>query len=135
MPEQPTPIAVAVVLHAGRVLVGRRPEGAPLAGLWEFPGGKVRRSESARQAAVRECREETGLEVRPLRLLAETQHDYEHGRVRIDFYLCEPVDPHTPPERPFGWTAVADLAGMDFPAANREVIARLVAEPGGPRGR
>ena len=65
LPESaaPTRIAIAVVEHAGRYLIGRRPDGVPLAGLWEFPGGKVQLSETAEQAAERECLEETGLEV------------------------------------------------------------------------
>jgi 8-oxo-dGTP diphosphatase len=52
-----TPIAVAVVEHDDRVLIGQRPPGVVLGGLWEFPGGKIFEGESAEEAAVRECRE------------------------------------------------------------------------------
>ena len=48
----PTPIAVAVVRYDGKFLIGRRPEGVPLAGLWEFPGGKVHAGETPEAAAV-----------------------------------------------------------------------------------
>ena len=56
-------IAVAVVEHDGRFLVGLRPAGKPLAGFSEFPGGKVHSGETPAEAAERECREETGLSV------------------------------------------------------------------------
>ena len=56
-----TPIAIAVVLHNDCVLIGVRPAGATLAGLWEFPGGKIEAGETPNEAAERECLEETGL--------------------------------------------------------------------------
>ena len=64
IPSEPVSIAVAVVQHAGTVLIGRRAPEAPLGGLWEFPGGKVGPDETPGEAAARECREETGLAVR-----------------------------------------------------------------------
>ena len=59
--ERPTLVAIAVVEHDGCFLVGVRPEGKPLAGFAEFPGGKVDHGETPEQAAIRECREESGL--------------------------------------------------------------------------
>src|SRR5262245_23048023 len=88
---EPTPIAIAVVEHAGRYLVGRRPEGVPLAGLWEFPGGKVRDGETPEKAAASECLEETGLEVHVGQAYPEVVHAYEHGQVRLSFFACTPV--------------------------------------------
>ncbi|MDP6469251.1 MAG: NUDIX domain-containing protein, partial [Pirellulaceae bacterium] len=63
MCDEPTLIAIAVVEHNGRFLVGMRPVETVLAGFSEFPGGKVEPNEVPAQAAVRECLEETGLEV------------------------------------------------------------------------
>ena len=54
MAASPTAIAVAVVEHDDRFLVGQRPAGKPLAGYWEFPGGRVEEGESPQQAAIRE---------------------------------------------------------------------------------
>ena len=56
MPE-PVEIAIAVVEHEGRFLIGLRPPGAPLAGLWEFAGGKLEPGETPQMAAARECLE------------------------------------------------------------------------------
>jgi 8-oxo-dGTP diphosphatase len=120
-----TRIAVAVVEHQGRFLVGRRPPGVPLAGLWEFPGGKVAANETPRDAAVRECREETGLEVRAGGEYPPAEHRYEHGAVRLFFFACEPVDPAEPPRPPFTWVARGELNDREFPAANRELLAML----------
>ena len=83
----PTPIAVAVVEHRGKYLIGRRPEGAALAGLWEFPGGKVEPGESPADAARRECLEETGLDVVVGAPYPEVVQQYDHDRVRSAF-LC-----------------------------------------------
>src|SRR5687768_4624168 len=92
---RPTPIAIAVVERAGQYLIGQRPEGAPLAGLWEFPGGKVKPSETPAEAAERECREETGLDVGVERLLMRVVHQYEHGTLEIHFFACSPRDDAT----------------------------------------
>ncbi len=54
-----TRIAIAVVEHDGNFLIGLRPSGAVLGGLWEFPGGKVEPDETPEAAAARECLEET----------------------------------------------------------------------------
>ena len=68
-PSDVTSIAVAVVEHEGRVLIGQRPPGTALAGYWEFPGGKIGAGERAEEAARRECLEETGLITRTTDLI------------------------------------------------------------------
>ena len=120
------PIAIAVVRSGDRVLAGPRPQGVPLAGLWEFPGGKVRPNETPQAAAARECREETGLEVRIKRPYLEVTHQYDHGLLRIQFFDAEPVDPQQPPRPPFRWVRVSDLGSYPFPPTNTAVLEMLV---------
>ena len=115
----PTPIAIAVVEHEGRFLIGQRPEGVPLAGLWEFPGGKIQPGESPEEAAVRECREETGLAVRPDFRYPEHLQQYDHGQVQLHFIACRPADSHhTAVNPPFRWVQRDQLAEYKFPGGN-----------------
>jgi mutator protein MutT len=119
-----TLVAIAIALRDQAVLIGRRPAGVPLAGLWEFPGGKVREGETPAAAAGRECLEETGLAVEVLERYRVVNHRYDHGDVELHFFLCRPLDGSSPRE-PFRWLPRAELAGLEFPAANSEVIASL----------
>jgi mutator protein MutT len=126
----PTPIAVALVQHAGRYLVGLRGDGVHLAGYSEFPGGRILPAESAEQAAVRECFEETGLAVRATRLRRRTTYHYDHGAVDLSFVDCELLDGTDPgpPRPPFRWVQAAELTGHRFPPANDAVLRELVNE-------
>lgn len=123
--ESPMSIAIAVVRHRDCFLVGRRGSQGPLPGLWEFPGGKVRSGEPPAEAAVRECREETGLEVAARGLLSEVVHTYAHGQLRLHFFECELRAEPAEPSGSFRWVPAAELARLEFPAANRAIIARL----------
>jgi len=114
------------------VLIGRRPADVPLAGLWEFPGGKVRDGETPQQAAARECLEETALAVRVVGAYPEVVHQYGHGPVRLQFFAAEPVDPAAPPRKPYRWVPVGELDRYEFPAANAAVVRRLLESEGRP---
>lgn len=125
----PTRIAIAVVEHDGRFLIGQRPDGVPLAGLWEFPGGKIEAGETADEAAVRECREEAGLVVQPLFHYPAVDHEYSHGAVALEFIGCGLVNREQPePLPPFRWVERGELAQYEFPQANRALIRQLLAE-------
>jgi A/G-specific adenine glycosylase len=123
--SKPTPIAIAIVQHAGNVLIGQRPQAVPLAGLWEFPGGKLQAGETFSQAAQRECREETGLDVRVGEEQLAVIHAYGHGQVELHFLAAAPVDPRQLPLKPFRWVPLGDLARYEFPAANAGILERL----------
>lgn len=127
MPQAPTPIAIAVVKHAGKFLIGQRPEGKPLAGLWEFPGGKVEAGETPAEAARRECFEETGLRVVVGEQYPEVVQQYDHDRVRLYFFACTPADTASLADVAAGyrWVTGQELASYEFPAANARLIAML----------
>ena len=125
----PTIVAAAVVIESGRVLLTRRAEGQHLAGLWEFPGGKLEHGESPEQALVRECREECGIEIKVAEIMEVTFHRYPETDVLLLFYRCSlisgevrhlQVADHT-------WVAPKELDRYELPPADARVIARIQA--------
>lgn len=120
-------IAIAVVQWAGQVLIGQRAENVPLAGLWEFPGGKVEPGETPAEAAARECLEETGLEVEVGNEFPSVSHEYAHGKVHLHFYACIRRETAISPKSPFRWVKLSELSRYEFPPANAEILALLAA--------
>jgi 8-oxo-dGTP diphosphatase len=123
-------IAIAVVEQDGCFLVGQRPPGVPLAGLWEFPGGKVEPGESPEQAASRECREETGIAVQVLGEYPPQEQQYDHGRVQLRFFRCCPLRKDELPAAPFRWVRRRELKEYDFPEGNRCLLSLLLENDG-----
>jgi mutator protein MutT len=125
----PTPIAVAVVEHRKKFLIGRRPEGVPLAGLWEFPGGKVEAGETPADTARRECLEETGLAVIVGQKYPEVTQQYDHDKVHLHFFACTLAEITTDEEPPtpagYRWVRPDELASYKFPRANEGLLALL----------
>src|SRR5256885_12638714 len=82
--------AVALIDQDCRVLIAQRPQGKTLAGLWEFPGGKVEPGERPEAALIRELREELGIEVREACLapLTFASHAYDDFHLLMPLYIC-----------------------------------------------
>lgn len=85
-----TVVAVALVDADGRVLLAQRPEGKQLAGLWEFPGGKLEPGERPEEALIRELHEELGITVKAACLapLTFASHAYEGFHLLMPLYVC-----------------------------------------------
>lgn len=112
-----TRVTCAVIVKEGRVLATRRGPGMHQAGLWEFPGGKVRDGESDEACVAREIAEELSLVVRPIRRLAENTHCYENGpNIVLVPFLCELVggDPAPIEHSEWRWCDADALAGLDW---------------------
>jgi mutator protein MutT len=131
---EPGPVRVAIgVVRAGdSYLVGRRGPDSPMPGVAEFPGGKCLLHESLEACVLRECLEETGLEVRILQRLTENLHTYPHGRILLTFFLCEPVT-QCEPRAPFRWVPRQELPELTFPDGNHAVLDQLIRPPDGER--
>jgi len=82
--------ACALLDREGAVLIAKRPEGRPLAGLWEFPGGKVEAGEEPEEALIRELHEELGIDIakRDLTPLTFASHAYPDFHLLMPVYLC-----------------------------------------------
>ena len=85
-----TVAACALVDPDGRVLIAQRPEGKPMAGLWEFPGGKVEPGERPEQTLIRELKEEIGIDVSEpcLAPLTFASYAYETFHLLMPLYIC-----------------------------------------------
>jgi 8-oxo-dGTP diphosphatase len=126
-------VVVAVVRDGERVLVARRPPEAHLGGHDEFPGGRRETGESLEEACVREVKEELGLAVRVVKLLAVAWHEDAERRLALSFYECAcdgptEVAPALAEKRAARWVAIGELGRLDFPPANRDVLRRLDEE-------
>lgn len=125
-------VVAAIVVREGRVLLSRRPGGTHLAGLWEFPGGKVEAGEGEREALARELREELGVEAEIARSPeARITHRYPEKEVSIAFYRCR-LRPGSHPRAievaEVRWVGGRALANLPMPEADRPVVAGLVDE-------
>jgi 8-oxo-dGTP diphosphatase len=122
------PVAIALVPHNGCYLVGRRGPDGPLAGYYEFPGGKCQPNELPESCAVRECHEETGLDVEVVGLRRKVIHNYPYGRVVLHFFDCRiPLDrPKIPIAGNFFWAPLNDLRHFKFPDPNAPLIDELL---------
>lgn len=120
-------VAVGLVWREGRVLIARRPLAAMLGGLWEFPGGKQVAGETLEETAVREIREETGLDVEVGERLCTVRHAYSHFRITLTAFHCRLQGGalRMDTARPCEWVRPEDLDRFAFPRANAKVIAAL----------
>ena len=126
MTSVPVVVVAAVIERDGRLLVTRRLEDTPLAGAWEFPGGKCEDGESHERCLARELREELDVDATVGEELLVTEHAYPERTVRLHFHACAI---HGEPRPVLGqemrWVRRDELATLDFPDADRELIARL----------
>jgi 8-oxo-dGTP diphosphatase len=121
--------AAALVAADGRVLLARRPEGKPMAGLWEFPGGKVGPGETPEAALIRELAEELGIAVRADRLVPLTfaSHSYPGFHLLMPLYLCREWSASPVPRegQVLAWVPPMDLAQYPMPPADAPLVAVL----------
>ena len=112
---------------AGRVLVARRPGGTHLAGLWEFPGGKLAPGESREAGLARELAEELGIRVLAAHPLIWVEHRYPDREVALDVWRVESYSgtPYGREGQPIEWREVRSLDPAQFPPADAPVLAAL----------
>lgn len=129
-------VVAAVVEEHGAFLVTRRPAGVHLAGLWEFPGGKIDAAESHVDALRREMREELDADVDVLDLVFETMHAYPERTVALYFYRCLLKQrPQPLLGQEMQWISRDKLPTLGFPPADEELIRILSQESGVSRHR
>ncbi len=118
--------AVALVDVDGRVLIAQRPAGKSMAGLWEFPGGKVDPGETPEQALVRELHEELGIETATscLAPIAFASHGYETFHLLMPVFVCRKWQgvPRPREGQALKWVAPIELARHPMPPADLPLV-------------
>ena len=121
--------AVALVDSDGRVLLAERPQGRAMAGLWEFPGGKVRPSETPEQALIRELHEELAIDTVASCLAPFTfaSHAYDDFHLLMPLYLCRQWSGTLVPQegQRVTWVMPNRLRDYEMPPADRPLVAML----------
>lgn len=109
--------AVALIDVDGRVLLAQRPEGKSMAGLWEFPGGKVEEGETPENALIRELREELGIDTRAscLAPLAFASHTYDDFHLLMPLFACRRWEGTVQPLEGQTLAWVRPVAMRDYP--------------------
>lgn len=118
--------AVALIDVDGRVLIAQRPEGKSMAGLWEFPGGKVEPGETPEAALIRELQEELGINTWEscLAPLTFASHSYDSFHLLMPLYICRKWEGTVVPRegQTIKWAFAKDLAKYPMPAADIPLI-------------
>ena len=122
--------ACALVDPDGRVLIAKRPQGKSMAGLWEFPGGKVEGGELPEAALIRELREELGIDVTQACLapLTFASHGYERFHLLMPLYVCRRWNGSLTAQegQELAWVRPNRLRGFEMPPADEPLISHLI---------
>ncbi len=123
--------ACALVDADGRVLLARRPPGKPMAGLWEFPGGKVEQGERPEETLIRELKEELGIDVREpcLAPLTFASHAYPDFHLLMPLYVCRRWEGTVSPQegQELAWVRPNKLRDYEMPPADVPLVSHLMA--------
>ncbi|WOC16603.1 (deoxy)nucleoside triphosphate pyrophosphohydrolase [Pseudochrobactrum sp. MP213Fo] len=123
-------VACALIDADGRILLAQRPEGKNLAGLWEFPGGKVESGETPEAALIRELEEELGIITKPACLapLTFASYAYEKFHLLMPLYICRRYEgiARSMEGQALKWVRPQDLRNYPMPPADEPLIPFLI---------
>lgn len=122
--------AAAMIDKDGRVLIAQRPEGKAMAGLWEFPGGKIQQGETPEFALCRELYEELGIDAREgcFVPIAFASHSYEKFHLMMPLYVLRMWNGNPTPRegQNIRWVKINELYSLPMPAADIPLISQLM---------
>ena len=122
----------AVIEQDGRIFACQRGPGMSLAGMWEFPGGKIEPGESGPDALAREITEELECTVRVGELVTTTEHQYDFGVVSLTTYVCALLDgtPRLTEHSEGRWLPVSELHSVEWAPADIPAVEILIERLG-----
>jgi 8-oxo-dGTP diphosphatase len=132
VPEKLVLVAACALIDAdGRVLIAQRPEGKPMAGLWEFPGGKIESGERPEQCLIRELKEELGIGVSEdcLAPLTFASHRYPDFHLLMPLYVCRRWEGQVTANEAqrIAWVRPNRLRDYPMPPADEPLVSHLLA--------
>ncbi len=131
-PRKPLPhltAAVGVLLQNEKVLIGRRPEGGILAGLWQFPGGRLEPGESLEDCLRREWVEELGVQIEPLKEIGSYDHAHTNFRITVHAFTCRLLqgEPQALDHTEIRWVEISRLGDYPMGKIDRRISLDLAS--------
>ncbi len=120
-------VVAAILINNDKVLIAQRADQDPLAGYWEFPGGKIEAGESSEQSLKREMQEEFCIEVEVREFFGSSTFQYEKRSVRLLAYICSWTGGaiRSTVHHDYAWTEICQLDQYNFAPADRPLVEKL----------
>ena len=123
-------VGTAIIFNDdGQILIGQRPEGKDLAGLWEFPGGKLEYGETVEQCIMREIKEELNVDCEVQDFLLDVVKGYKHGVFKLSVFKARIKNEKklkALEHQAIKWVGINELNDYEFPPADVEIIEFLI---------
>jgi mutator mutT protein len=120
-------VVAAILINDNKVLIAQRAEDDPLAGLWEFPGGKIEAGESPEQSLIREMQEEFCIDIEVKEFFGSSTFQYEKGLVRLLAYMCSWTggEIRSTVHHDYAWVEISEMDRYKFAPADRPLVEKL----------
>lgn len=123
-------VSGGIFFQDGKILAAQRADGRPLAGYWEFPGGKIEAGESGEEALYRELKEELQIEAEIGKFFARATCNYSFGTVVLDTYFCtwRSGDWKLQVHKEIRWLSISELSTLQWAPTDVPIIEKLTQE-------
>jgi len=123
-------VVAAILIKDNKILIAQRADDDPLAGYWEFPGGKVEEGESPEESLIREMQEEFCININVNQFVESSLFTYEKRTIRLLGYLCRWVAGELFPKvhNDYLWVEISNLSNYTFAPADRPLVEKLISK-------